>query len=569
MDTANHERATVTDLAPAADLPAGKLMVLVVDDTDALRSLLTLALQSVGYHVVAAPNGYAGLALAREARPDVVILDLGLPDLDGLEVLTELKQDPATAAAPVLVVSARTDPEVISASLDRGAHDHVAKPFRMSELVARVEAAGRVKREHDRLEEARLALRGQVDFIEAYLDTIESAVVVLDPAGAVVRFNRSAQRLSGYTEAEIAGHPFWITPLLFEEDREAIRQAYLGHASGDPSRQLARIETRWRARDGGIRVISWSNTTLFDGEGNFAFGVGTGTDITNLRDADRRLHACLDVMPDAIAILDAIRSPDGTINDFQVRYLNRAAEMIFPPGMLESADVGGARQFMTEQSFALISEVVDRSVTRTERAKVEFEGVELTIEFTGAPFGDGVVLGLRDVTELEAAHERLAWAASHDALTGLADRRLLGDRLRHALAQRPTDPSELIGVLFVDLDQFKAINDDLGHAAGDATLQAIARALDAASRPGDTVARFGGDEFVIVAERMGTEAEVRAMADRFAEAVRSVEVDGRRLNATVGHAVARPGDDPDTILRLADQVMYAKKRSGEPGHTPP
>ncbi|GAC1536123.1 MAG: hypothetical protein NVS3B12_18810 [Acidimicrobiales bacterium] len=559
----------MTDLAPARLPPAGKLMVLVVDDTDALRSLLTVALQSAGYHVVAAPNGYAGLALAREARPDVVILDLGLPDLDGLEVLTALKRDPVTAAAPVLVVSARTDPSVISSSLDRGAHDHVAKPFRMSELMARVEAAARVKREHDRLEEARLALRGQVDFIEAYLDTIESAVVVLDPAGAIVRFNRSAQRLSGYTEAEVAGHSFWDTPLLLKEDREAIRQAYLGHASGDPSRQLARIETRWQARDGGIRVIAWSNTVLFDDEGNFAFGVGTGTDITNLRDADRRLHACLDVMPDAIAILDAIRAPGGVINDFQVRYLNRAAEMIFPPAMLESASAGGARQFMSDQTFALMTDVVDRSVTRMERTSTEFEGVTMTVEYTGAPFGDGIVLGLRDVTELQVAHDRLAWAASHDALTGLADRRLLSDRLHHALAQRPTEPTELIGVLFVDLDQFKAINDDLGHAAGDTALQAIARALDAASRPGDTVARFGGDEFVIVAERMGTEAEVRAMADRFAEAVRSVEVHGRRLNATFGHAVARPGDDPDTILRLADQVMYSKKRSREPGNSPP
>ncbi|GAC1307939.1 MAG: hypothetical protein NVSMB16_04190 [Acidimicrobiales bacterium] len=97
-----------------------------------------------------------------------------------------------------------------------------------------------------------------------------------------------------------------------------------------------------------------------------------------------RFHACLDVLPDAIAILDAIRAPGGEINEFQVRYLNRAAETIFPAAMLESASVGGARQFMSDQTFGLMTEVVDRAVTQTERTTTEFESVTLTVEYTGA-----------------------------------------------------------------------------------------------------------------------------------------------------------------------------------------
>jgi|GEM_PF-3874221 len=534
--------------------------ILVVDDAEALRGLLAVALGTAGFHPVAAHDGRTAIEVAARTPPDVVLLDLGLPDIHGLDVLAQLKADPRTATAPVVVVTASGDADMAEEALRRGAHDLVVKPFRMPELIARVEAAVRVKREHDQLLAARATLRTEVDFAEAIMDTIETLVVVLDRAGRIVRFNRAAERVSGYQESELAGQPIWDSPLLGEEAGSRSRAAYARRVEGDPPESLRRFEGRWRTRDGGVRVISWSNTSLLDADGRVEFGVATGIDITDLREADQRLHACLDVMPGSIFILEAIRGHDGEITDFQTRYLNRAAEEMIPAQTLKTAMESGSRQFMTAEQFEVVCGVITSGIAVDDETEVRLEDRVFTMAYSAAPLGDGAVVSLRDVTDRRATEEKLAWAATHDALTGLASRTLLFDRLQHALSRRRREPETVVAVLFVDLDGFKAINDGLGHAAGDDMLIAVSRALEATVRPEDTVARYGGDEFVVVAEGLASPEEASRLAERLAGAVARASVPGYALQASVGYALAQADDDPDAILRVADDMMYEKKR---------
>jgi diguanylate cyclase (GGDEF)-like protein/PAS domain S-box-containing protein len=171
------------------------------------------------------------------------------------------------------------------------------------------------------------------------------------------------------------------------------------------------------------------------------------------------------------------------------------------------------------------------------------------------------------VVEREIAQQRLTHHALHDPLTGLPNRALLLDRLEVALAQRNRGG---VAVVFVDLDHFKLVNDSLGHAAGDTLLSAAATRLRAVVRPGDTVARFGGDEFVILVESVVDERDAEGLAERLAGALAEpFDVAGNEVfvTASIGIAVSSgTNGDAHGLLRDADAAMYRAKEAGRARH---
>ena len=160
-----------------------------------------------------------------------------------------------------------------------------------------------------------------------------------------------------------------------------------------------------------------------------------------------------------------------------------------------------------------------------------------------------------------AGEERMRYQALHDPLTGLPNRTLLRDRLEHALARSERE-SCCTGVLFIDLDNFKSINDAFGHRAGDAVLIELGSRLLQSVRAVDTVARLGGDEFVVVCEEIDPELAV-ALGHRLQEAIRPpLTVDGvtHQVSASIGIALSRT--DPDALLAHADEAVYRAKAHG-------
>jgi diguanylate cyclase (GGDEF)-like protein/PAS domain S-box-containing protein len=182
----------------------------------------------------------------------------------------------------------------------------------------------------------------------------------------------------------------------------------------------------------------------------------------------------------------------------------------------------------------------------------------------------GIVLNSRDVSERKAFEDQLAHQAFHDPVTSLANRALFVDRVRHALmrAQRGTAS---VGVMFIDLDDFKTVNDSLGHAAGDVVLQEVARRLAATIRPTDTVARFGGDEFAVLLDGVEDSPEAADVAERILGALeQAVEVDGKEVfpRGSVGICLAGEGasTDAEELVRNADVAMYRAKRDSKGGY---
>ena len=172
---------------------------------------------------------------------------------------------------------------------------------------------------------------------------------------------------------------------------------------------------------------------------------------------------------------------------------------------------------------------------------------------------------LSDITGRRDAEQRLVHDAFHDALTGLPNRALFTDRVAQALRRIERDPGRKCGVLFIDLDGFKLVNDSLGHAAGDELLVALARRLSALLRPGDTVARLGGDEFTILLDDVGDPEGAVQAADRVQEAIATpFYLAGRELflSTSIGICLNGRGTAPEELLRNADIAMYDAKRQG-------
>ncbi|MEV6631151.1 EAL domain-containing protein [Actinoplanes sp. NPDC051470] len=179
----------------------------------------------------------------------------------------------------------------------------------------------------------------------------------------------------------------------------------------------------------------------------------------------------------------------------------------------------------------------------------------------------GLVVTMRDVTDRRRLERELTHQAFHDSLTGLANRTLFTDRLGHALARGARDGS-VVGVLFIDLDDFKIVNDTLGHAVGDQLLQAVADRIAGALRADDTAARLGGDEFAALVENVQDPGAVEETATRILAALAEpILVDGGALqvnaNASVGITTTPEADTAAELLRQADLALYVAKGAGK------
>ena len=368
-------------------------------------------------------------------------------------------------------------------------------------------------------------------------------------------------------------HKWLTTPGLFsdslhEDDRARVvaekREAY---ARRTALRQVYRIRTR----DGRVLWFEDVSTHVDPPEGVAPLRQGFALDITERKRADdavrlaeTRYRTLVEHLPLAVYIDRIDESSSNLYTSPQIEPMlgYPVEEWTADPALfVECLDADDRERVLTahERTYATGEplHLEYRLHARDGRTVwVHDEARIIADPETGKPVLQGYLL---DITARREAEEQLRHQAFHDPLTGLANRALFTDRVQHALVVRSEDAA----VLFLDLDDFKAVNDSLGHVAGDALLRAVGVRLRASLSPTHTVARMGGDEFAILVEGTSTADAALDAAERITNALQApFDVDGREVFVTTSVGIA-VGGDAEELLRCSDVAMYGAKASGK------
>lgn len=386
--------------------------------------------------------------------------------------------------------------------------------------------------------------------LEALVSNAQDAVILIDQHRRVLDWNRAAERIFGHTFAQAVGRDIHelLAPPELRVDIDAGMERFSKTESGPVINRTLEMDAVHR--DGSRLSIELSLSSV-EVAGRW-FGLGVIRDASErkqleqtLARIERRFSSVVEMNRDGILVLDG----SGTI-----RFANEAAQTLLGQdhdeliGMPLGTPTG---QFRSEMA-----------VRRKDGSRGTAEMSSTETEWEGLP---GFLVILHDVSELKAAEENARFLSLHDALTGLPNRRLFQERLDRAL-ERARDGHERVAVLFMDLNRLKAINDGLGHDAGDEVLRIFGQRLMSCLRTSDTVARLGGDEFSAVIEGIKRIADLDAVAAKL-EACLSPPMPISETELTVGASIGvalypDDGVDADTLLRHADSAMYAAKRGG-------
>lgn len=383
----------------------------------------------------------------------------------------------------------------------------------------------------------------------------------------IVWTSPSIQEVLGMTPAELVGSR--LVQILHPDDRPRVLATTAALEPGQPLQYAARAVRP----DGAARWLDVRVRDVLDEEGHMLGRVGSARDIdaevaarTQLIDSEQRARGALDSAPVGTAIADLDRRFI-QVNAALCRMLDRDESWLLAHGMPDVLD-----DAFDEVDRRLRDKVrTGRAITaRGEHQMVRADGSRFWVEHSvGVLLDDrgesrAYVCQFVDISESKRDGERLAYRATHDSLTQLLTRQGLMEGLERFQSHPPRSGGRL-GMVFLDVDNLKKVNDGMGHVAGDAVLVEIARRIRECARADDLVARLGGDELVVALPDVQDQAAPLTVAEKIrARLLEPVELDGRAVTPTVsiGVAVAQPGEDAQMLIRHADLAMYRAKRAG-------
>lgn len=570
--------------------------ILIVDDTPANLGVAVESLEHQGYRVVVAQDGEEGLLRADFVQPDLILLDVMMPGASGFEVCRRLKEQASTRDIPVIFMTALTGVENKLSGFQAGAVDYVTKPLQVEEVIARVNTHLKISAMQHQLElqneqlqkyqekleqkvaertaelsEKNQQLRISEQHFRTLSENLPDLIIRYDLDCRRVYVNRAPYvRLYGLAPDDVLGKrpsEAWIPARISAEEFE--RRLHQVLVTGE----RAEIELDWYDAEGEYFCYSMLAVPEYDTQGRASGVLSITRDVSGikrseqaLRKHEHELQSLLENTPDTIARYDKncrrIYANPRMVADMGVPLEDMLGKMPSEmPGGESAARYQKHIEAVLESGKANDFELnwISRSGTR------HVSHIRLTPELGDAGQVQSVLAVGRDITEIDEYRQSIHHLAFYDALTSLPNRALLLDRVRQTIADASWHGHNF-GLMLLDLDRFKEINDTLGHGVGDLLLREAGNRLLECVRSYDTVARLGGDEFAILLPEVREGDDLATVARKIIEAFQQAfMVDGRELFVSASIGIATYPDDSadmDALLRYADSAMYHAKKMG-------
>jgi diguanylate cyclase (GGDEF)-like protein/PAS domain S-box-containing protein len=538
-------------------------MVLIVDDETTARFVTREVLCGAGFDVEEAEDGAVALQMLEDLKPDIIIADVMMPVMDGFTLCEEIRRRPDGKLLPILMVTGLDDAVSIHRAYEVGATDFITKPFNWLVLSQRIR---HMIREGGLVQD----LRRSEAKNRALLIAIPDMMFRIDGDGTILESRKSKDIHLADFEREVTGKKLYeALPLSVAQSvMGAIENALKNGTTENLEYQLIiegavrHFEARIVVSDGNetlciVRDITDKKTSenaLKESEERYALAIEGASD--GLWDWDMRTNE----IHYSLRWKSMLGWKDDEIGSSPDEWFRRIhPEDIGQFRILLNAHIEGA-----SPHFEVEHRIMHKDGTYLW---VLTRGIAVRDE-TGKPYR--MAGSQTDVTDYRRAQDQLFRDAYYDSLTGLANRTLLTNRLEQSLGRAKRSKEETFAILFIDLDRFKNVNDTLGHIAGDKLLIAVGEKLHSSVRPGDTVSRIGGDEFVILLENVTDLPKAIIVTERIEHNLSlPMDIDGQEIfmAASIGIVVAS-GDyeKPEDVLRDADIAVYRAKAMGRGCH---
>jgi diguanylate cyclase (GGDEF)-like protein/PAS domain S-box-containing protein len=533
-----------------------KEVILVVDDDPFIRTRYKNILEDAGFEAVTVSDGESAIAGFSDLGPALILLDLAMPGKDGFTTCREIRAIAEGKYTPILMLTGLDDAESIHESFDAGATDFISKDVKPELLVYRLRYMLRNSQNVKDLaeSEARLANAQRL----ARLGYWE-----WHPLSGTFRGSAELFRMLGFEQST----PFCsfenFLATIESRDRATVR---CGLDDAFRNTSMYSCECRIERPDSTLLVVHLQGNADGTAHGKIPFMTGTIQDISESRMAEEDLK----LLRDAVECL-----PIGlTISDLHGKIIYTNPSEAKTHGYTTQELIGqNAGQFAATHRRKPVSpkRLQDIGIWQRESINIRKNGEEFPVRLTSMSVTNlegnflGIVTTCEDITTLKNAEQKIHRLAYYDPLTGLPNRRLFLDRLHQALASAKRDETR-IGLFFIDLDNFKDINDTQGHDSGDKLLQEVAHRLMHTMRECDTIARIGGDEFVIVLTSVTSQETTAHAAERVLSIFsHSFDIQERQIfcSASIGIAhYPEDGTDTESLYKCADIAMYHAKKEG-------